>query len=55
MTSQSEQEYYLARVAAELTAAEQARTDEARTIHLELAERYQRIADGRQAPPTSAQ
>ena len=52
MTIQPEQEYYLARIAAERAAAEQARTDEARTIHLELAEQYQRILDGKQEPPS---
>lgn len=52
MTIQPEQEYYLARIAAERAAAEQARTDEARTIHLQLAEQYQRILDGKQQPPS---
>jgi hypothetical protein len=54
MTKQPEQEYYLARIAAERAAAELARTDEARTIHLDLAEQYQRIVDGEREPPSPA-
>ena len=54
MTKQPLQEYYLARIAAERAAAEQAATDEARMIHLDLAEQYQRIVDGKQAPPSPA-
>ncbi|NUR45510.1 MAG: hypothetical protein HOP91_05060 [Sphingomonas sp.] len=52
MTIQPEQEYYLARIAAERTAAEQAVTDKARTVHLQLADHYQRILDGKQEPPS---
>ena len=51
MTVQPEHEYYLARVAAEQAAAERAESDRARTIHLELAEHYQRIVEGKQEPP----
>ncbi|HEX8841407.1 MAG TPA: hypothetical protein VF757_03820 [Sphingomicrobium sp.] len=46
--TQAEREYYLARIAAERAAAEQASNDRARTIHLDLAEQYQRIVDGRE-------
>ena len=52
MTSQSMREYYLARIAAERAAAEQATTDRARALHLQLAEQYQRIVDGKQEPPS---
>jgi hypothetical protein len=48
--TQAEREYYLARIAAERCAAEKAGNDQARTIHLDLAEQYQRIVDGKQAP-----
>jgi hypothetical protein len=49
---QAERDYYLARIAAERAAAEQAANDEARTIHLNLAEEYQRIIEGLQPPRT---
>ena len=52
MDKEELQRYYLARMAAELAAAEQAESDEARTVHLTLAEGYQRILDGKQEPPT---
>jgi hypothetical protein len=54
MTSQTEQAYYLARIAAERAAARRAANDQVRTIHLELADRYQRILDGKQEPPSPA-
>ena len=54
MTEPSLQQYYLARIAAERAAAEQASSDEARMVHLTLAEEYQRIVDGEQEPPTPA-
>lgn len=53
--NQAEREYYLARIAAERTAAEQAANEEARAIHLTLADEYQRIVDGEQAPPASGE
>ena len=46
--NQAERDYYLARIAAERAAAEQAANEEARTIHLSLAEGYQRILEGQQ-------
>lgn len=52
MTIQPLQEYYLARIAAERAAAEQAETEKARTVHLQLADHYQRILDGKQEPPS---
>jgi hypothetical protein len=52
MDKQQLQDYYRARVAAERAAAERAETDKARTVHLTIAEEYQRIADGEQDPPT---
>lgn len=52
--NQTERDYYLARIAAERAAAEQAANDEARTIHLSLAEEYERIIKGLQ-PPASPQ
>lgn len=50
--NQAERDYYLARIAAERAAAEQAENDRARTIHLDLAEQYQRIVDGHEPPPS---
>jgi hypothetical protein len=50
--NQAEREYYLARIAAERAAAEQAKNEQARTIHLALAEEYQRIVEGHEPPPT---
>ena len=51
--SQRDREYYLARIAAEREAAERAISDEARSVHLALAEHYQELLDGRppQEPP----
>jgi hypothetical protein len=53
--NQAEREYYLARIAAERAAAEEAKNDQARSIHLALAEEYQRIVEGREPPPTPAE
>ena len=53
--NQAERDYYLARIAAERTAAEQAANEQARTIHLTLAEQYQKIVDGERAPPRPAE
>ncbi len=51
--SKREREYYRARIAAERAAAERATSDEARRIHLRLADQYQDLVDGRRAqePP----
>jgi hypothetical protein len=53
--NQAGREYYPARIAAERAAAQVARNDHALTIHLDLAEQYQRVVDGKQAPPTPAE
>jgi hypothetical protein len=45
--SRRDREYYLARIAAEREAAKRATSDEARRSHLQLAERYQGMIDGR--------
>ena len=45
--SKRDQEYYLARIAAEREAAERATSDEARRAHLKLAEQYQDMVEGR--------
>jgi len=51
--SQRDQEYYLARIAAEREAAERATSEEARQVHLRLIDEYQQLADGhqRKEPP----
>jgi hypothetical protein len=45
--SKRDQEYYLARIAAEREAAERATSEEARRVHLRLAEQYQKRVEGR--------
>lgn len=51
--SQRDQEYYLARIAAEREAAERATSEEARSVHLRLIDEYQELLDGhnRKQPP----
>jgi len=51
--SKRDQEYYLARIAAEREAAERATSEEARQVHLQLIDEYQQLADGhqRKEPP----
>lgn len=51
--SKRDQEYYLARIAAEREAAERATSEEARKVHLRLADQYQDLIDGRpiEGPP----
>ena len=52
MTKKSDRDYYLARIAAERAAAEAAASDWVRTVHLELAEKYQeRLAAEHGGPP----
>ena len=55
MTDQPTQDYYLARIAAERAAAESAASDDARRVHLKLAEEYQRIVDGKQPRPSATE
>jgi len=45
--SKRDQEYYLARIAAERETAERATSEEARRVHLRLAEQYQKRVEGR--------
>jgi len=47
--SKRDQEYYLARIAAEREAAKRATSDAARRAHLQLADRYEQRMAGR--PP----
>jgi hypothetical protein len=49
--SRRDQEYYLARIAAERSAAERATSEAARAAHLQLAEQYQEMVEGRREPP----
>jgi hypothetical protein len=45
--SKNDSDYYLARVSAEREAAERATSEEARRVHLRLAEQYQQVLAGR--------
>ena len=52
MTSKSDRDYYLARIAAEQEAAESAISDWVRAVHLELADKYrERLAAKHGGPP----
>ena len=53
IVSRQDRDYYLARIAAEREAAERATNDHVRRVHLELADQYQEMLDGRRpkAPP----
>ena len=48
--AQRDREYYLARIAAEREAAERAINEEARSVHLRLAEEYQEMLDSGHRP-----
>ena len=48
----TDREYYLARISAEREAAEKATSEDARRVHLRLADEYQEILDGRRERPT---
>lgn len=52
--SKRDQEYYLARIAAEREAAERATSDAARRAHLQLADRYEQRMNGRPSEEPSA-
>jgi len=45
--SKDDSDYYLARVSAEREAAERATSEEARRVHLQLAEHYWQVLAGR--------
>ena len=52
MTSKSDRDYYLARIAAEQAAAESAASEWVRAVHLELADKYrERLAAKHGGPP----
>jgi len=52
MMKGTDREYYLARISAEREAAEKATSEDARRVHLRLADEYQEILDGRRERPT---
>ena len=47
MIKSSDRDYYLARLSAERAAAERASSDEARRVHLRLADHYEQLAGDR--------
>ena len=54
MTKSSDRDYYLARISAEREAAERATSEDARRVHLRLADEYeQRLNERPKEPPAS--
>ena len=54
MTKKSDRDYYLARIAAERAAAETAKSDWVRAVHLDLAAKYERLIDSDPHPGAPA-